>query len=56
MATVKKLPSGTWRVQVRRRGQYASKTFRLKADAETWGIEAVRAIQLGKNPNGPTLP
>lgn len=55
MATVKKLPSGTWRVQVRRKGQYASKTFRLKGDAEAWGIEAERAIQLGKNPNGPTI-
>ena len=33
MATIVKLSSGNYRVQVRRKGQYASKTFRRKADA-----------------------
>jgi hypothetical protein len=36
MATIKQLPSGYWRVQVRRKGLYASKTFRIKSDAQRW--------------------
>jgi len=42
MATIVKLSSGNYRVQVRRKGQYASKTFRRKADAYSWVQEAER--------------
>jgi hypothetical protein len=36
MATIKQLPSGYWRLQISRRGNYASKTFRIKAAADRW--------------------
>lgn len=36
MATITKLPSGKWRVQVRKRGHYASRTFHTKGQADTW--------------------
>jgi integrase len=42
MATISKLPSGTWRVQVRRKGKYASDTFLRRGDGEAWA----RAIEL----------
>jgi integrase len=53
MAAFNRLPSGYWRVQVRRKGQYASRTFRLKFDAEQWALEAERAIAIGKTVNAP---
>ncbi len=40
MAVITKLPSGSWRVQVRRKGSYASNTFKRKADADSWALEA----------------
>lgn len=46
MATLLKLPSGNWRTQVRRKGQYATRTFRKKEDAETWGLAIEREIDL----------
>lgn len=42
MATISKLSSGTWRVQVRRKGKYASETFLRRGDGEAWA----RAIEL----------
>ena len=39
MATFVPQPSGSWRAIVRRKQAYASKTFRLKADAERWARE-----------------
>jgi integrase len=39
MASISRLPSGLWRVQVRRKGQSTSKSFRLKTDAERWANE-----------------
>lgn len=51
MATFNKLPSGCWRAQVRRKGQYVSRTFRLKSEAEAWAIDAERAVQTGKDPD-----
>ncbi len=47
MATIVKLKSGNYRVQVRRKGQYASKTFIRKADAQAWAIEAERRTDQG---------
>lgn len=39
MATFQQLPSGKWRVQVRRRGFYRAATFALKRDAKTWATD-----------------
>ncbi len=50
MATFKKLPSGNWRVQVRRKGRYLSETFRRHADAEEWAIATERRIDRGETP------
>ena len=55
MATFNRLPSGYWRVQVRRKGQHASRSFRLKSDAEAWAVEAERAVHRGKPPNAFTV-
>ena len=46
MATVVKLPSGNWRVQIRRKGRYATRTFRRKKDAVTWGSALELEIDL----------
>ena len=49
MATVHKIASGSWRVQVRRKGQYASNVFRLKADADAWVRDTESRIDRGEN-------
>ena len=48
MATISKLKSGNYRVQIRRKGQYASKTFRRKADADAWALDAERRSDQGR--------
>ncbi len=48
MATITLLPSGYWRVQVRRRGNYASKTFRIKSDAQRWSNEQEDRVERGE--------
>ena len=59
MPTISKLPSGRYRVQIRRRGKSVSKTFRLRGDAETWGrqqeIRSDRGESLTTVPSGTTL-
>jgi len=45
MATFSQLPSGKWRVQVRRAGTYKAATFTLKRDAEAWSREAERQAE-----------
>src|SRR4051812_1697817 len=42
MASFSQLPSGRWRVQVRRGGTYKAETFDRKRDAEAWaaGMES----------------
>lgn len=50
MAVITKLPSGSWRVQVRRKGCYASNTFKRRADADSWALEAERNIDMGIAP------
>ncbi len=55
MATFSKLQSGRWRVQLRRRGRYASRTFRLRGDAEVWAREAEHAIETGKSVDAPKI-
>ncbi len=53
MATILKLMSGNFRVQIRRRGQYASKTFLRRADAQSWALEAERRADCGEPINPP---
>src|SRR5947209_17759814 len=50
MATFKQLPSRNWRAQIRRKGSYASETFRRYRDAEEWALAAERRIDLGETP------
>jgi len=51
MATFRQLPSGNWRVQVRRKNNYISETFRRYRDAEEWALKVERKIDLGETPN-----
>ena len=46
MPTFTQLPSGRWRVQVRRGGAYKAATFDLKRDAEDWGREVESQAKL----------
>ena len=48
MPTFKQLPSGNWRAQVRRKGVYASETFRRHKDAQEWALATERRIDLGE--------
>ncbi|WP_428156555.1 hypothetical protein [Brevundimonas sp.] len=50
MATYSKLPSGTWRVQVRRKGRYISETFLKRDDARRWATETEGRIDRGEVP------
>lgn len=50
MATLTKLGSGNWRVQVRRKGRYASETFRRRKDAEERALYTERCIDQGVAP------
>jgi len=43
MATYTKLSSGSWRVQVRRKGRYVSETFLRRDDARRWATDAEAA-------------
>src|SRR2546421_3789462 len=47
MPTFTKLKSGSWRVQVRRKREYAANTFIRRRDAEEWAIEVERSIDRG---------
>jgi integrase len=50
LAAFVKLPSGSWRAVVRRKGRYVSETFRRKGDASRWALEAEREIDRGETP------
>jgi hypothetical protein len=50
LAAFAKLPSGSWRAVVRRKGRYISETFRRKGDAQGWALEAERQIDRGSTP------
>lgn len=49
-ATVRKLKSGNWRVQVRRKGRYLGETFRRHKDGEEWALDMERRIDRGESP------
>lgn len=51
MPTFKQLPSGNWRVQIRRKRAYISETFRRYRDAESWALAVERKIDLGEAPS-----
>ncbi|MGX1786977.1 site-specific integrase [Bosea sp. NPDC055332] len=44
MATFTKLKSGSWRAQIRRKGQYLNETFLRRKDAEEWALDMERRI------------
>jgi integrase len=50
LASILRLPSGNWRVQVRRQGRYISETFRRRNDAEAWALENECRIDRGEKP------
>lgn len=44
MASFVQLPSGNWRVQVRRKSRYVAETFRRRKDGEAWALDMERSI------------
>lgn len=52
MATFARLPSGKWRVRVRRQGHTLTRSFRLKSDAEAWVRDQEGRIDRGETPIG----
>ncbi|WP_023848043.1 hypothetical protein [Ponticoccus alexandrii] len=51
MASITKLPSGAYRVQIRRKGRYASETFLRRNDAHRWARQAETRVDQGLAPN-----
>jgi hypothetical protein len=51
MATISKLPSGGYRVQIRRKGRYASETLHRSSDAHKWARQAETRVDQGLSPN-----
>ncbi|MDU9006426.1 hypothetical protein [Sedimentitalea todarodis] len=51
MATISKLPSGGYRVQIRRKGRYASETFHHRDGAHKWVRQAETRVDQGLTPN-----
>ncbi len=51
MASITKLPPGAYRVQIRRKGRYASKTFLPRDDAHRWARRAEDQVDRGLAPN-----
>src|SRR6516165_6495152 len=50
MATFTQLPSGNWRVQVRRKNRYVSESFRRRKDGEDWALDMERNIDRSGSP------
>lgn len=50
MATFTKLKSGSWRVQICRKGRYVSETFVRREDARRWALAAERQVDRGEAP------
>jgi len=49
MATFTKLPSGSWRVQVRRKERYIGETFLRRDHAREWATEIEHEVDRGKS-------
>ncbi len=52
MATLTKLASGSWRVQVRRKGRYIAETFLRHDHAREWATETEAQVDRGHAPSG----
>jgi integrase len=52
VATFSRLKSGSWRVQVRRKGKYVNSTFLRLKDGEEWALETERRIDRGEPTSG----
>ncbi|MGY4223252.1 integrase [Bradyrhizobium sp. USDA 4503] len=50
MASFIQLPSGNWRVQVRRKNRYVAETFRRRKDGEDWALDMERSIDRSGSP------
>ncbi|MDD1521359.1 site-specific integrase [Bradyrhizobium sp. WBAH42] len=50
VASFTQLPSGNWRVQVRRKNRYVSETFRRRKDGEDWALDMERNIDRSGSP------
>jgi integrase len=50
MASIRKQKSGSWRVQVRRKGRSVSENFVRYEDAKRWALDAERQIDRGETP------
>ena len=50
MASIRKQTSGSWRVQVRRKGRSVSENFVRYEDAKRWAVDAERQIDRGEAP------
>jgi hypothetical protein len=50
MPTIAKLPSGSWRAQVRRKGRYVSETFLRREDALRWSRLAELSVDRNETP------
>lgn len=55
MASINRLPSGKWRAQVRRSGQYAGKTFLTKGQAERWARKIETSMEDETWTDGPAV-
>jgi hypothetical protein len=51
MAIISKLPSGGYRVQIRRKSRYARETFDHRDDAHKWALQAETRVDQGLSPN-----
>jgi hypothetical protein len=55
MPTIAKLPSGSWRAQVRRKGRYVSETFLRRDDALRWSRLAELSVDRNETPVSPRI-
>jgi len=55
MASITKLPSGAYRVQIRRKGRYASETFLRRDDAHRWARSAETRVDQGLVPTNKSV-
>jgi hypothetical protein len=53
MAAIVKLPSGSWRAQVRGKGKYVTASFLRRKDADEWALATKRNIDRGVLLNSP---
>ncbi|MEO1037969.1 MAG: hypothetical protein AAFX09_00360 [Pseudomonadota bacterium] len=49
MSSIHRLPSGRWRVQIRRGRQYVSRSFLRQADAKSWALDMERRADRGES-------